>query len=140
MGFSTWSKKLQRSFRCKMRWIVLVSILSFFIYFAVQQYEQAQNAPEHELVLAIHAEHHENSYFGIDEEDHLSLFAGEPESSEQIRTFFQLDIEYLESSLPRETVEQLYTGIRVTDEDEFNSVLSTLSPYAVELTDVISES
>ncbi|ALS23215.1 BofC C-terminal domain-containing protein [Paenibacillus naphthalenovorans] len=79
----------------------------------------------------------ENAYFGLDTKGNLSLFEGVPGSGGEsiIRTFFQLNIEHLESSLPRETVKQLYRGIRVRDLDDYNSVLSTLSDYAMEETE-----
>ena len=62
----------------------------------------------------------------------LSLFEGLPKQNKMIRTFYQIDIEHLESSLPHETVRQLYEGIQVRDLDEYNSVLSTFSPYALD--------
>ncbi|TVY11927.1 BofC C-terminal domain-containing protein [Paenibacillus cremeus] len=79
----------------------------------------------------------ENAYFGLDAGGNLSLFEGIPgiSGSSVIRTFFQLNIEHLESSLPRETVKQLYRGIRVMDLDDYNSVLSTLSDFAIEETE-----
>lgn len=73
-----------------------------------------------------------SAYFGVDPDGNLSLFNGLPEKKRVIRTFFQLDIEYLESSLPKETIKQLYEGIRISDFKEYNSVLSTFSPYAIE--------
>ena len=83
----------------------------------------------------------ENAYFGLDAGGNLSLFEGIPgaSGSSVIRTFFQLNIEYLESSLPRETVKQLYRGIRVTDLADYNSVLSTLSDFAVEETEKVMQ-
>ncbi|KQX49071.1 BofC C-terminal domain-containing protein [Paenibacillus sp. Root444D2] len=73
----------------------------------------------------------EKAVFGIDGSSNLSLFNGTPAKDNVIRTFFQLNIKHLESSLPRETVEQLHEGIRVTDLEEYNSVLSTFSDYAM---------
>lgn len=83
----------------------------------------------------------DNAYFGLDMKGNLSLFEGVPGSGGEsvIRTFFQLNIEHLESSLPRETVKQLYHGIRVRDLDDYNSVLSTLSDYAVEETEKVMQ-
>lgn len=75
-----------------------------------------------------------NAYFGIDKNGNLSLFNGLPVNDQVIRTFFQLNINQLKSSLPLETVRQLYSGIRVTDLAEYNSVLSTFSDFAVEET------
>jgi forespore regulator of the sigma-K checkpoint len=76
----------------------------------------------------------QKAYFGMDESGNLSLFNGLPSKENVIRTFFQLNIHYLESSLPKETLKQLHEGIRVTDLAEYNSVLSTFSDYAVEET------
>jgi forespore regulator of the sigma-K checkpoint len=74
----------------------------------------------------------ENAYFGLDSSGNLSLFDGLPDKDKVIRTFFQLNISHLESSLPHDTVKQLYRGIRVTDLAGYNSVISTLSDFAVE--------
>ncbi|MBV6712405.1 BofC C-terminal domain-containing protein [Paenibacillus chitinolyticus] len=74
----------------------------------------------------------QSAYFGVDESGNLSLFDGLPANDKVIRTFFQLNIQYLESTLPKETVHQLHEGIRVSDVAEFNSVLSTFSDYAVQ--------
>jgi forespore regulator of the sigma-K checkpoint len=76
----------------------------------------------------------ETAYFGIDENGNLTLYDGVPSKDRVIRTFFQLNIGHLESSLPPDTVKQLYSGIRVGDLAEYNSVLSTFSDYAVEET------
>jgi forespore regulator of the sigma-K checkpoint len=71
------------------------------------------------------------AYMGLDGNGSLSLFNGMPAVDNVIRTFFQLDIRYLESSLPKETLKQLQDGIRITDMAEYNSVLSTFSDYAM---------
>ncbi|MNH95154.1 hypothetical protein D3C73_477890 [compost metagenome] len=73
----------------------------------------------------------ETGTFGVDASGNLSLFSGAPGQDNVVRTFFQLNIQHLESSLPKETVKQLHDGIRVTDLAEYNSVLSTFSDYAV---------
>lgn len=72
----------------------------------------------------------ENAYFGMDKNGNLSLFEGIPEQERVIRTFFQLDVQHMKSSLPGDAVNQLYSGIRVSDMDDYNSVLSTFSEYA----------
>ncbi|MBM7563758.1 forespore regulator of the sigma-K checkpoint [Paenibacillus sacheonensis] len=72
-----------------------------------------------------------SAYFGLDKLGRLSLFDGEPKKEKVMRTFFQLDVNYMESSLPKERVEELENGIRISDKDAFNSVLSTYSDYAV---------
>lgn len=78
-----------------------------------------------------------NSYFGLDREGNLTLFEGPPKEEKVVRTFFQLDIEHLESALPETVVRQLKEGIRVTDLAEYNSVLSTFSDFAVEDTEKV---
>lgn len=70
-------------------------------------------------------------YIGIDSNGNLSLFDGPPKQEKVIRTFFQLDVETMESALPSEVLNQLQAGIRIQDVDEYNSVLSTFSDYAL---------
>lgn len=70
-------------------------------------------------------------YIGIDNHGNLSLFDGPPKKEKVIRTFFQLDVETMESALPSEVLKQLQDGIRIQDVEEYNSVLSTFSDYAV---------
>jgi forespore regulator of the sigma-K checkpoint len=74
----------------------------------------------------------ENAYFGMDKNGNLTLFEGIPEQERVIRTFFQLDVQHMKSSLPSDAINQLYTGIRVSDLADYNSVLSTFSEYAFE--------
>lgn len=71
-----------------------------------------------------------NAFFGIDADGNLSLFSGLPEEKRVIRTFFQLNVEDVLSSLPREAWDQLHSGIPVRDLEEYNSVLSTFSDFA----------
>ncbi|GIO44724.1 MULTISPECIES: BofC C-terminal domain-containing protein [Paenibacillus] len=70
-------------------------------------------------------------YIGIDSNGNLSLFDGPPKKEKVIRTFFQLDVETMESALPSEVLNQLQAGIRIQDVEEYNSVLSTFSDYAM---------
>ncbi|MHA6485131.1 BofC C-terminal domain-containing protein [Paenibacillus sp. strain BS8-2] len=77
-----------------------------------------------------------NAYFGMDRSGNFSLFEGEPKGEKVMRTFFQLDVHFMESSLPKDQLNQLWEGIRVSDIDEYNSVLSTYSDYAMETQDV----
>jgi len=71
----------------------------------------------------------QNAFFGVDAGGNLSLFDGTPDEQRVIRTFFQLNVEDLKSSLPPDAWNQLNAGIRVKDMDEFNSVLSTFSDF-----------
>jgi forespore regulator of the sigma-K checkpoint len=76
----------------------------------------------------------QNAFFGLDKNGSLSLFEGPPNEEKIIRTFFQLNIEHLKTSLPQGTFNQLKQGIPISDLAEYNSVLSTFSDYAVEVT------
>lgn len=71
-----------------------------------------------------------NGYFGIDQQGNLSLFEGSPDKEKVLKTFFQLDVETMESSLPPDVLLHLHQGIRIQDLDEYNSVLSTFSEFA----------
>jgi len=72
-----------------------------------------------------------SAYIGVDKNGNLSLFDGVPKKEKVVRTFFQLDVEYMESSLPQNKVDELAHGIPISDIDEYNSVLSTYSDYAM---------
>lgn len=79
-----------------------------------------------------------SAYIAIDPVGYLSLFDGPPKKEKVVRTFFQLDVRSLESSFSKERLKELANGIRVSDKDEFNSVLSTFSEYALpKATDVL---
>lgn len=81
-----------------------------------------------------------NAYFGLDHTGNLSLFEGPPDDQKVIRTFFQLNMGYMESSLQPDAVQQLKAGIRVLDMAEYNSVLSTFSEFAVEESEKVMKS
>ncbi|QGG57257.1 BofC C-terminal domain-containing protein [Paenibacillus sp. B01] len=69
--------------------------------------------------------------FGVDADGSLTLFEGPPEEEKVIKTFYQLDLQHMESSLPKEELDRLFGGIRVEDKDEYNSVLSSYGDFAV---------
>jgi forespore regulator of the sigma-K checkpoint len=75
-----------------------------------------------------------NAFFGLDKNGSLSLFEGPPNEEKIMRTFFQLNVEHLKTSLPQGTYNQLKQGIPISDLAEYNSVLSTFSDYAIEVT------
>jgi len=74
----------------------------------------------------------QSAYIGIDTMDQLTLFEGLPSTDNAIRTFFQLDVESLKTSLPQETIDSLYNGIRVRDVAEYYNVISTFSQFAMD--------
>jgi len=77
----------------------------------------------------------QSAYIGIDGMDQLTLFEGMPSYDHAIRTFFQIDIEQLKTSLPQEAVDSLYNGIRIQDLAQYNSVISTFSQFAIKWED-----
>ena len=84
-----------------------------------------------ERIDSLSPAYRDSAVFGIDAQGRLSLFDGPPERGKVIRTFYQLNVRYMESVLPKERLDALSRGIRVTDRDEYNSVLSAYSEYAV---------
>lgn len=80
--------------------------------------------------LSEHCKAH--AYMGVDKKGNLTLYDGVPKKEKVVRTFFQLDVRYMESSLPQDKLDKLSRGIRISDIDEYNSVLSTYSDYAME--------
>ncbi|WP_341480099.1 BofC C-terminal domain-containing protein [Paenibacillus dendrobii] len=85
-----------------------------------------------ETILDLSPTCKERAYMSLDKDGNLSLFDGPPQQDKVIKTFFQLDISSMESSLPDEALRHFYDGIRIQDIDEYNSVLSTFSDYARE--------
>jgi len=72
-----------------------------------------------------------NVYIGLDKQGFLALYEGAPKKEKVVKTFFQLDVKYMESSLPQDQVDNLEKGIKISDMDEYNSVLSTYSDFAM---------
>lgn len=94
---------------------------------------------KHEIVLEeriddLSEDCKERAYIGLDKDGNLTLYDDVPEKDNVMRTFFQLDVESMESALPPQVLKQLQNGIRITDIDEYHSVISTFSDYAVEET------
>jgi forespore regulator of the sigma-K checkpoint len=85
-----------------------------------------------ELVEDLSPSCRETAYIGMDPDGNLSLYDGPPRKDNVVRTFFQLDVRSLESSLSKERLHELAGGIRVSDKNEYNSVLSTYSDYALQ--------
>lgn len=77
----------------------------------------------------------ENAYFGISLINDLSLFDGSPEKNKVIKTFFQLNIPYMESKLHEDEWHKLRAGIRVRNIDEYESVIASFSEFSVEKND-----
>lgn len=74
----------------------------------------------------------EGSYFSLDPDGYLTLYHDNKTETRIIETFFRIDIEKMETGLPKEPVEQLFKGIPIQDLAEYNSVLSTFSEYSLE--------
>lgn len=81
-----------------------------------------------------------DAYIGVDEQGNLTLFKGPPAGEEVLKTFFQMDMGSMKSSLPEEIWKQLHEGIRVQDIGEYNSVLSTFSDYARDSAEQVMQS
>ena len=63
-----------------------------------------------------------NGYFGITEEGILTIYEGKPkESTKVIQSFFQIDVEKLESHQHN----RLKEGIRVSSKDDYEDIIET---------------
>lgn len=71
----------------------------------------------------------ENGYFGLNEEDVLTLFNGMPKDKQVIQTFYPINTARMEASMAKEEIEALRKGIRIRDLAEYNSVLSTFGSF-----------
>ncbi|OAB34202.1 BofC C-terminal domain-containing protein [Paenibacillus glacialis] len=74
----------------------------------------------------------QKAYMSMDADGNLTMYEGPPQKEKVLKTFFQLDINSMESTLPEGVLKELYDGIRIQDIDEYNSVISTFSDYARE--------
>jgi forespore regulator of the sigma-K checkpoint len=74
----------------------------------------------------------QKGYIGLDSTGNLTLFEGKPEQEKVMRTFFQINIKSMETSLPKDVIKQLHDGIRIQDLEEYNSVISTFSDFALD--------
>lgn len=81
-----------------------------------------------------------DAFIGVDEHGNLTLFKGPPAEEKVLKTFFQMDMGSMKSSLPDDILEQLHDGIRVQDVEEYNSVLSTFSDYARDTSEQVMQS
>ena len=66
-----------------------------------------------------------NGYFGITTEGVLSIYYGEPKQQQLIQSFFQIDIEKLESKF----MEDLIRGIPVQTKEHYVQVIETFKRY-----------
>lgn len=137
---------MKKLFRSKRRLLSLGSLILFTIstllglWMIMQQpktEETSQVLMNKVYIEPVDEKISNDTYFGLDDDGNLSLFEGLPSEKKVVRSFFQLDIEYLESSLPQEIIDQLHEGIQITDYAQYNSVLSTFSEYAIDITDSI---
>jgi forespore regulator of the sigma-K checkpoint len=69
----------------------------------------------------------QNGYFGIDENNVLSIFNGKPENHEVIKAFYQIDVGKLESYRR----DQLKQGIKIDKKATFDTVIKTFKQYAL---------
>lgn len=69
-----------------------------------------------------------NGYFGITDEGVLSIFNGKPGSSQIIQSFFQIDVQKLESRKR----EELLKGIPIMTKDRYEQVLETFKGYSMQ--------
>ncbi|WP_226526339.1 BofC C-terminal domain-containing protein [Metabacillus niabensis] len=67
-----------------------------------------------------------NGYFGITGEGIFSIFNGRPGSNDIIQSFFQIDVEKLESHKHDELME----GIRIESKDQYLEVLKIYETYS----------
>ncbi|WP_379160946.1 BofC C-terminal domain-containing protein [Paenibacillus sp. sgz5001063] len=81
-----------------------------------------------------------DAFIGMDEYGNLNLFKGPPTDEKVLKTFFQMDMGSMKSSLPEDILNQLHEGIRVQDVEEYNSVLSTFSDYARDSSEQVMQS
>ncbi|WP_335869224.1 intercompartmental signaling factor BofC [Bacillus sp. 2205SS5-2] len=66
-----------------------------------------------------------NGYFGISKEGTLTIFNGKPKQAKVIQSFFQIDVEKLESK----TQEELAKGIPIDSKEKYVEVLDSFQTF-----------
>ncbi|PWV91976.1 forespore regulator of the sigma-K checkpoint [Paenibacillus cellulosilyticus] len=74
----------------------------------------------------------QHAVIGLDHAGRLTLYDGPPKKEKVVRTFYQLDVNFMESSLPEEEIKRLTNGIRIEDKETYYSVLSSFSDFALD--------
>ncbi|WP_319005490.1 intercompartmental signaling factor BofC [Metabacillus litoralis] len=67
-----------------------------------------------------------NGYFGLAGDGTLSIFNGKPETNEVIQSFFQIDMDKLESHKHDELIQ----GIRIQTKDQYLEVIKMYETYS----------
>ncbi|WP_194841409.1 BofC C-terminal domain-containing protein [Salinibacillus xinjiangensis] len=68
----------------------------------------------------------ENGYFGLTEDNVLSIFNGRPENNEVIKAYYEIDVGKLKSY----RVDELKSGIKIEKKSTFQDVMETYKEYA----------
>jgi forespore regulator of the sigma-K checkpoint len=68
-----------------------------------------------------------NGYFGITDNGILTIFNGKPNSEKVIQSFFQIDLDKLESHQH----EELKNGIPIQSKDKYEKVLEVFKPFSM---------
>ena len=68
-----------------------------------------------------------NGYFGVTDEGVLTIYNGRPDQSMIIQSFYQIDVNKLESRVQQE----LLQGIPIKTKDRYVEVLETFKPYTL---------
>ncbi|MBB6451901.1 forespore regulator of the sigma-K checkpoint [Salirhabdus euzebyi] len=68
----------------------------------------------------------QNGYFGLDEDNVLSIFNGKPQQNKVIKAFYEIDVGKLESH----RMDQLKAGIKIEKRSTFEDVMKTYRDYA----------
>ncbi|MFD2681415.1 BofC C-terminal domain-containing protein [Bacillus seohaeanensis] len=68
-----------------------------------------------------------NGYFGISDKGVLSIFNGKPDQSKIIQSFFQIDVNKLESKQHKELVK----GIPIKNKKSYEDVLKSFEQYSI---------
>jgi forespore regulator of the sigma-K checkpoint len=68
-----------------------------------------------------------NGYFGVSDDGTLTIFKGKPGSNQVIQSFFQIDMEKLESNQHQ----MLKKGIPVQSKDNYHEIINSFKGYSL---------
>ncbi len=112
--------------------IVQETIWSMEDFFAAYEQWQLMDMTEDQVVFQKQVDDispllKTNGYFGISDNGVLSIFNGKPGQAEIIQSFFQIDVEKLESKRH----DDLVNGIPIKSKQEYEEVLEQYKAYSV---------
>ncbi len=134
MGLRSAIDRLKRRVKRRRAWLmasmlVVAALLTLIYMNNLAPSEEFSAAPGGDIPVAMMLD---EAYFSLDSAHTLTLYQGKPGFGKAVRLYFQMDMDHLRRTMPEERIAELIAGIPVSDYEEYSSVLSTFSNYALD--------